>query len=251
MTKVLLIIPGLFLLILLGCDTPTNNRSSKTKLDKDTIGYFAARNLDGFGEFKIFRSTNEIIKPLEKTMNLELLKVKEYEEPYDSQYIVQLIADTTEKYLTDTSRISYTYCTYCEQASIYKVRGYTISNTLINEIYLTFFKDSLIQIFCDFSIYKADFIKDAFDFKYGKPKEYKSSNNLLKELTRTWQNDRVVAELYTTDHNDKNMGYIERATLSIKLKGSLFDTYIDCNNKGKISIKEKAEKLKIEKMKNF
>lgn len=251
MTKNLFIVSGLFLLILIGCDTSLNNRSSKTKHDSDTTGYFAARDLDGFGEFKIFKSTNAIIKPLEKIMNLQLLKVKEYEEPYNSQYIVQLMADTTEKCLNDTSRLSLTYCSYCDQATIYKIHGYSISNTLIDEIYLTFFNDTLIQIFCDFDIYRADIIKDAFEFKYGKYKEYKASNSLLKELTRTWQNDKIIAELYTTDHFNKNMGYIERATLRIKLKGSLFDTYKDCDNKGKNSIKEKAMKLKIEKMKKF
>ena len=161
------------------------------------------------------------------------------------------MADTTEKCLNDTSRLSLTYCSYCDQATIYKIRGYSISNTLIDEIYLTFFNDTLIQIFCDFDINRADIIKDAFVFKYGKHKEYKASNSLRKELTRTWQNDKIVAELYTTEHLNKNMGYIERATLRIKLKGSLFDTYKDCDNKGKNSIKEKAEKLKNEKMKKF
>ncbi|MCJ7450038.1 MAG: hypothetical protein MUO72_20385 [Bacteroidales bacterium] len=251
MTKNLFIITGLVLLIVISCDSSVNSNKSKTSHDSDTTGYYAARDLNGIGELKLLKTTKSIIVPLEKTMNVKSLKVKEYEEPYSTQYIVQLIADTTEKFLNDTSRLSLTDCSYCNQASIYKIHGLSISNTLIDEIYLTFYKDTLIQIFCDFRIYNADIIKDAFEFKYGKYQESSTSNTLLKELTRKWQNNKIIAELSTTDHFNKNMGYVERATLKIKLKGSLFAAYLDCDNTGKTMIIEKAKKLKNKKMKQF
>lgn len=284
------------LLITGGCNNSDTNYSSKTRIaisfkDEiykyvyvDTSGYYKARDFEGIGNFKIGRTTINIITDLEKELynmakaeaekswglmeqpyknemiNTSLIDFKKNRRiysasgentfsPYDKTIILQLLPNPTDS-LNNPSKFS-----YCPDVKVFKILNYTISNIELKDLYLTFNKDTLVELKCD----ENEKITEALEYKYGKGAEINESfiyrcgfNRVLRSgdvKIILWQNENILAELYKSHRycGDDQFDYY----FKINTKSKVWDLIKNCDTINKRIFINKTKKEELEKMKNF
>lgn len=257
--KALLFISSL--LIFVSCDNITFNPNLNTKIELsfegqiykyvlvDSTGYYAARDLEGIGNFKTGKTTISIIKDLEVETKSKVKKIyDQIEENYwfDGSKIHQLLPNPTESY-KNPSKVS-----YCPEVKIFKIETVTISDVTLNDIYLTFYRDTLIELKCD----ENEEIAKAMEYKYGKGtyinetvnKDWNGENGVEAEII-LWHNKKIKAEIHKSRALRKGGGidYYFRITN----KSAIYDSSVSCDT---INERRYINKIKDEeksKMKNF
>lgn len=285
----------LSLLVFISCTNRTSNLNSKTKIEisfkdeiykyvfVDTNGYYAARNLEGIGNFKLGKTTIKIINDLEKELyNVAKNEAEkswgEMEQPYKNEMInaslkdfkknrkiysasdendfiydktimLQLFPNQTDS-LDNPSKYS-----YCPDVKIYKILYYTISNIELEDLYLTFYKDTLVELKCD----ENEKIIEAMKYKYGLGTEIRESfmfrcgfNRVLKNgdvRIILWQNQNVLAELYRSHIfcGEDQFDYYFR----IYNKSTNYDLIVSCDTINKRRFANKIKEEEKSKLKNF
>ncbi len=178
------------------------------------MGFSQEQKIEGIGQFKISKTPISYLNDLASQMGVEIKQISDNGKLYDiekrsTSFIIQLIKDPSK---TGFSEIIYS--TDCPQYSVFLVSGLTISTFTFNNVYLTFYRDTLIR-------FKSDYVEkldEALTIKYGKPELFDDEKDITcvytytgatikkKEmnLKQTWKNEFIEAvisnwQFYTSD----------------------------------------------------
>lgn len=252
------------LLMIAGCYNSNTNLSSKTRIAigfkddiykyvfVDTSGYFKARDFDGIGNFKIGKTTILIIKDMEGNLKTRARKVNDSSDEYfwiGGSKILQLMPNPSHDY-SNPSKIS-----YCPDVKIFKIESYNISSIELENLYLTFYRDTLVELKCD----ENEKIAKAMEYKYGKGTEINESFTFRCGFNRVlssghanivlWQNENILSELYKSYRycGDHQFDYF----FKIFTKSKAFNLINNCDTINRRIFINKAKKEEKDKMKNF
>lgn len=201
---------------------------------------FGQNKIEGIGQFKLKKTSIAFLDSLAK-------------EKYFDKF-VEISPDTADKYNSSP------YAHLCKDARVFYIPEIKISEIKMKEMYLTFYKDTLISINTDWS----EEIVEALELKYGsgelkkKDKEVKCTLNSTGETvtyTETmfyqyWENGNIKCTAALGDYHDSNcekqtLSYIE---ISVENKMSKI---IDCDNKEKRRISNKINSEKKKQLDDF
>jgi hypothetical protein len=244
------------LLIFVGCNSPISNPSLYTNIairwrDEiykyvlvDTTGYYAARDFKGIGNFKVGETTISIIK------KSEVRKVNDSSDEYwwiGGSEVLQLFPNPTNV-INNPSKVS-----YCPEVKIFKVKSITISSIPLEDVYLTFYRDTLIELKCN----ENEKIATAMEYKYGKGTKiienigikcgYGYSNGTVRILL--WQNKKIKAEIHKGHVfcMEDQFDYYFR----INSKSTNYNSIISCDTINKRRFTNKIKEEEKSKLKNF
>lgn len=172
------------------------------------------QKIEGIGQFKISKTTINIINELANQMNVKIIEISN-DVPLDNakknreRYIFQLIKDSSW-----SEFMQIPYSTNCPGFSVYTVSEIAISSFFFDNVYLTFYQDTLIS-------FKSDHVENldqALAVKFGKPELFDDEKDIncvytytgatikKKEmnLKQTWENHPIEAiisdwQFYTSD----------------------------------------------------
>ena len=252
------------IIVFVSCDNSNTNLNFKTKIDisfKDEIyksifidssGYYAARNLEGIGNFKLGKTTLSIINDLELSLKTKVNKVYNNTDEYSfiiDTKILQLLPNPNQKYVFENpSKYS-----FCPDVKIFKIKKITISGIEIENLFLTFYKDTLVELKCD----ENDNIYKALEYKYGKPNVINETFDYIcgagkKEGNSQiilWHNEMIKAEINKSHINcvEDDFDYY----FKISTKHNIYDLYISCDSISKRKYFQKSKQEEKAKMKNF
>jgi hypothetical protein len=175
------------------------------------FGFPQNAKIEGIGQFKIDKTPITVITKLSEELQITVKATKVYSDifeldQYHFPYIMELLPNK------DNFLYSLPYSYFCPDVRVFKLSSYNISEFLIKNIYLTFFRDTLISFKCDYNRQ----LEEALIIKYGEPKQtldekeincttqnlglsvtHKESN--IKEL---WDNNNLQAEFYFYKYYD-------------------------------------------------
>lgn len=127
---------------------------SQTSLAQDRI--------EGFGSFKLRKSTVSIIDSIAKEKKLKIMQTSSFQEVFSSRrrddVILELVSDTVKTYLSPS------YSHLCPNVRVFQFPSLTISGIDFENFILTFYNDTLVEIHSDWS----KEITEAIEIKYGK-----------------------------------------------------------------------------------
>jgi hypothetical protein len=126
-----------------------------------------SQKVEGIGKFKINQTTISVISELElerKTKQSELKENPDYSPSIDEQGVYWLKPDTT---LTSEYSDDF-YGSYCKESKTYFMKKYSISDINLEDVYLTFLKDTLIEVRADI-LSEYDKVQEVVKLKYGLP----------------------------------------------------------------------------------
>jgi hypothetical protein len=178
--------------------------------------------IEGIGGFKINKTTTSIIKELEKTLNIQTIRTNSMDYVFSQDkmagnYILELYRDSVNTYNSPT------YAPALNEVKVYKVKGVKVAEIELTEMYLHFYRDTLIEINCGYTM---DLI-DAIRTKYGngtseiKEKDIQCSSKIagtftVKEQTsyERWQNNNIEAvscihKYYNSKCEENFVSYIQ------------------------------------------
>lgn len=177
-------------------------------------GFAQEQKIEGIGQFKISKSTISIIDDLASQMGVKIKSISESvslsnAKINNERYIFKLIKDSTRSDFLQPS-----YSTSCPDFAVYAIFEIAISSFFFDNVYLTFYQDTLIS-------FKSDHVENldqALAVKFGKPELFDDEKDITcvytytgatikkKEmnLKQTWKNEYIEAvvsdwQFYTSD----------------------------------------------------
>jgi hypothetical protein len=219
-----------------------------------TTSYFSQTSIKGIGFLKLGTTTSTLFNLLDIDIN-KIAKCSTQSDTYNYKgKVIELISDTTnlDKPI---------YATYCNNARVFHVPSIKLNDEIeIEDIYLTFYFDSLVGITSD----KNSELDKALTTKYGEPivdlkeksKEYTLGNGTTVTLTdqafsSVWGNDpeiqclSYINKYYSTSINPNYISYFNMKYIKIGV------IIYKENEKVETKIKERLEQIKKAKLKDF
>jgi hypothetical protein len=216
---------------------------------------FAQNKIEGFGKFKIQKTTISYLDTIVKEQKLDKVKMTSFDDymklRYKKDKIAEVFSDTINRYNSPP------YAHSCPNARVFYIPKIAIADITFSDTYLTFFNEILVDIKTDYT----SEIVEALELKYGKPaidKKEKEVQCTLKltgsNLTYTetmyyqkWENGEIECTAAIGDYRDSKC---EKKTLSYIIIG-LSDKkkeIVECD----IAVNERVEnKQKNEKKKQL
>jgi hypothetical protein len=139
---------------------------------------FGQDKIEGIGKFKLKKTTTAYLDTLVKEKDFDRETIHSFEEYFSlrsrTNKLAEIFPDTVKTYNSPS------YSHYCADARVFYIPKIEIAGIVLTDTYLTFYKDTLVDINTDYSSQ----ITEAFGLKYGEPqietkdKEVKCTLNL-------------------------------------------------------------------------
>jgi hypothetical protein len=219
---------------------------------------FGQNRIEGIGKFKLKKTSVTYLDTLAKEQGLDREKINTFKEYYnlrrETNKLAEIFVDTVERYNSPS------YSHYCKDARVFYIPKMKISEIELSNTYLTFYKDTLVEINTD---YERE-ITEAFELKYGKAEIEKKEKEIkctLKlsgaEISYTeimyyqyWNNGNIrctaaLGDYYNSKCEKQSISYIslsvEKMTTKIR----------ECDDKEEDRIKKKNDSEKKKKLDDF
>ena len=218
-----------------------------------SIRSFGQNKIEGIGKFKIKKTSVAYLDTLAKEQELDRETISTFDDYFKMRYktnkLAEVFPDTVDTYKSPS------YAHYCKDARVFYIPKMKISEIELKDTYLTFYKDTLIQINTDYS----SEVTEAFELKYGKAEIEKKEKEVKCTLKMTgtdvtytetmyyqyWENGSIKCIAAIGDYRNSKC---EKTTLSyISISTEKVNEKIrDCDTKerDRLDSKKKAEKKK-------
>lgn len=217
------------------------------------IATFGQDKIEGIGKFKLKKTTIAFLDTIVKEKKFDREVIKSYDEYFKIMYkkdkLAELFPDTVKIYNSPP------YTHYCQDTRVFYIPKMIISDIEIKDTYLTFYKDTLVNINTDYS----SEIVEAFELKYGKAEIEKKEKEVKCTLKLTgstisytetmfyqyWSNDNIKCTAAIGDYRDSKCEKQSLSYISISVE-KISEKIRDCDDKEKDRLKSKqnAEKKK-------
>lgn len=219
---------------------------------------FAQNKIEGIGKFKLKKTTTAFLDTLAKEQDFDRTTMRNYSEYFKLRYkkgkIAEVFPDTVKSYDSPP------YAHLCKDVRVFYLPKIKISDIDITEMYLTFYKDTLIDIHVD---YKKEIV-DALELKYGKPEldtKEKQVTCTLKltgtdiKYTETmyyqkWENGNIKCTAAIGDYRDSKCEKQILSYISINIE-NLSEKIRDCDDKESDRIKNKENNERKKQLNDF
>ena len=221
------------------------------------ISASAQSKIEGIGRFKILKTKVSVIDSILSETSYAFNKVSSMRDFYQKSTIQNSICELTIDTNT-TSQIPFSH--YCKWVKTFFIPKIKIADIPISNVYLTFYKDTLIEFKCDGSIA----ISEALDLKYGQSKVTKTekkSTCTLKSIKEsmpfiettyfsTWGTGDVTATGIVSDYRDSDCE--KKVMNSLHISSLKYGKEIyTCDDKEEAILRAKAEERKRKKLTDF
>lgn len=219
---------------------------------------FGQSKIEGIGKFKLKRTVTAFLDTLAKEQDFDRTTMSNYDDYFKLRYkkdkIAEIFSDTIKSYNSPP------YAHLCKDVRVFYLPKIKISDIDISELYLTFYKDTLIDIHVDYS----KEIVDAFELKYGKPELETKDKDVTCTLRLTgsdikytetmyyqrWENGNIKCTAAIGDYRDSKCEKQILSYISISIE-KLSEKIRDCDDKEKDRIKNKQNTEKKKQLDDF
>ncbi len=213
--------------------------------------------IEGIGKLKLNKTITKDLKSFseEQGLTIEIEKISTEAAMIETRKdeIVEIVPNYTDKYESPSN------AHYCKNARVFFIPNMTVSLIDISDIYLTFYKDTLVDIKCGYS----DELVTAFEIKYGKP-SYKKLKNVqecyLNYPSKLKFTDETIIEIWINGdlecdaalgsfHDNDCKVYTQKYITFFSNKKS--DLVQDCDSKEELRIENDEKKELKKKLKDL
>jgi len=218
---------------------------------------FAQSNIEGIGKFKIKKTTIAYLDTICKEQDLDRVIFRNFQDQMKGgrrAKLAEIIADTLTMYSSPS------HARFRKEVKVFYISKMRISTIDITNTYLTFYRDTLVDINTDFTLD----ISQALELKYGKG-EVEQKDKIINctitftgqkvEHTETmfytrWRNGDITCTAAVGDYFDneckkQSLSYISIITFKAYKKVG------DCDEEMKAKIKARKDTNKKKELKDF
>lgn len=219
---------------------------------------FAQDKIEGIGKFKLKKTTTAYLDTLAKEKDFDRETIRTWEDYFKLRYkkekLAEVFPDTVKAYNSPS------YAHSCKDTRVFYIPKMEISGIELTDTYLTFYKDTLVNINTD---YKME-ITEAFELKYGKSELEKKEKEVECTLKLTggtitytetmfyqyWTNGSIKCTAAIGDYYDRKC---EKQSLSFITIGidKISEKIRECDNMEEERIKKKQDLEKKKKLDEF
>jgi hypothetical protein len=219
---------------------------------------FSQEKIEGFWKLKLKKTTIAFLDTLAKEREFERVEIHTHADYYNIRNkqgkLAEVFPDTIDIYNSPS------YAHYCKEARVFFISDLKISEIDFKKIYLTFFRDTLIEIQTEFD----SKIVEALELKYGEPRFEKkeSKANCTLKLTGTqitytekmfykyWENGNIKCTTAIGDYRDSNCEKNFLSYINISIDRFL-EKLSECDRKEKDKIQQKKDQEKKKLLDDF
>lgn len=223
-----------------------------------SVAAFGQAKIEGVGKFKLKKTTTAFLDTLAKEQDFDKTTIRNYDEYFKLRYkkdkVAEVFPDTVKSYNSPP------YARLCGDVRVFYLPKIKISDIDIAEMYLTFYKDTLVSIQVDY----AREIVEALELKYGKPEldtKEKEVTCTLKltgsdiKYTETmyyqkWENGDIKCTAAIGDYRDSKCEKKILSYISINIE-KFAEKIRDCDDKERDRIKNKENTEKKKQLDDF
>jgi hypothetical protein len=223
-----------------------------------SLATFGQNKIEGIGKFKLKKTTTSFLDTLSTEQNLEKIVIRANNEYFRIKNQDNILAEVKPDTLQPYSSPVYSH--QCKDVRVFYLPNTKISDIDISEMYLTFYKDTLVDINIDYS---HDII-DALTLKYGDPKLEKKENEVTCTLKLTgseikyketmyykkWENGNIKCTAAIGDYRDSKCERQTLSYISISIEATILKIQ-GCDEKEKTKIENDRISEKKKKLEDF
>ncbi|MBS1775900.1 MAG: hypothetical protein JSS64_06415 [Bacteroidetes bacterium] len=219
---------------------------------------FGQDKIEGIGKFKLKKTTIAYLDTLVKEKDFDREVIKSYDDYFKIMYkkdkLAELFPDTVKTYNSPP------YTHYCKDTRVFYIPKMTISDIEVKDTYLTFYKDTLVNINTDYS----SEIVEAFELKYGKAELEKKEKEVKCTLKLTgstisytetmfyqyWDNGNIKCTAAIGDYRDSKCEKQSLSYISISIE-KISEKIRECDDKEKDRLKNRQNTEKKKQLDDF
>lgn len=219
---------------------------------------FGQDKIEGIGKFKLKKTTTAYLDTLVKEKDFDRETIKNYDDYFKLMYKKDKLAEMFPDTVTTYNSPPYSH--YCKDTRVFYIPKMTISEIELKDTYLTFYKDTLVDIHTDYT----SEIVEAFELKYGKSEIDKKEKEVKCTLKLTggtitytetmfyqyWENGNIKCTAAIGDYRDSKCEKQSISYISISIE-KVSEKIRECDDKERDRLKNRQDKEKKKKLDDF